>query len=181
MMMLVIGGSGSGKSFYAEKAALSLSAGNDFRKYYIATMRIFDSEGQRKAERHRRLRSGKGFITMEQPSDIDRTPRRMEEGNRTVLLECISNLAANEMFSEERMKTAKETAEKIIGQIRKVKGQVNHMIVVSSNVFEDGITYEESVMEYIRAMGRINRELAAMADQVTEVVAGIPVVIKHGG
>lgn len=181
MMILIIGGSGSGKSSYGEQEAVMLSAGEGFRKYYIATMKIFDCEGQKKADRHRALRSGKGFITIEQPADFARVLEKMEEGKKVILLECISNLTANEMFSGEAPKTPRETAEKIIGEIQKVRKQVTHMVVVSNNVFEDGITYEKTVMEYIQAMGRINQKLASMADRVAEVVAGIPVTVKQEG
>ena len=47
-----------------------------------------------------------------------------------------------------------------------------------NNVFEDGISYEETTAEYIEAMGQVNERLAVMADTVIEVVAGIPVVWK---
>lgn len=183
MMVLVIGGSGSGKSAYAEQLAVSLAQGNDFakermRKYYLATMRIWDAEGQRKADRHRRLRSGKGFLTIEQPAAVHGALEKMEAGERTVLLECISNLAANEMFSEENMKTAMQTTEAVVRSVALLKEQTTHLVVVSNNVFEDGVSYNETTMEYISAMGSINRKLAEMAEQAAEVVAGIPVMLK---
>ena len=65
MITLVLGGSGSGKSAYAEH----LLDGKT-NKYYIATMQVYDAEGGKKVARHRRLRAGKGFVTMEQPRDI---------------------------------------------------------------------------------------------------------------
>ena len=54
--------------------------------------------------------------------------------------------------------------------------QLAHLLIVTNNVFEDGISYEETTAEYIEAMGQVNERLAAMADTVIEVVAGIPVV-----
>jgi adenosylcobinamide kinase/adenosylcobinamide-phosphate guanylyltransferase len=57
-------------------------------------------------------------------------------------------------------------------------GRTDHLVVVSGNVFEDGIVYEEPVAEYIRAMGQVNQVLVSMADKVVEVAAGIPVVVK---
>ena len=65
MITLVLGGSGSGKSAYAEH----LLDGKT-NKYYIATMQVYDAEGEKKVARHRRLRAGKGFVTIEQPRDI---------------------------------------------------------------------------------------------------------------
>ena len=177
MMVLVVGGSGSGKSSYAEKTAVSLAQAG-MKKYYIATMQVFDDEGRKKVEKHRDLRNGKGFFTIEQPTQISNALEKMEDGDRTVLLECISNLAANEMFSKEKAKTEMQVTENVIRDIKMLKDQTNHLVVVSNNVFEDGITYDETTTKYIQAMGKINQELAALADRVVEVVAGIPVIIK---
>lgn len=182
MMILVVGGSGSGKSSYAEEMAASLaqgSAGNiAMTKYYLATMQIFDKEGQDKADRHRNLRKGKGFLTIEQPMEISCALEKMKKGDCIVLLECMSNLIANEMFSEEKAKTKMQVVENIIRDIKLLKGKINHFVVVSNNVFEDGICYDKTTAEYIHAMGMINQKLSELADRVVEVVAGIPVIIK---
>ena len=196
MMVLGVGGSGSGKSSYAEKVTVSLAQESvkeitksentslsDFKlnipkKYYLATMQVFDDEGRKKVERHRNLRSGKGFFTIEQPTRISGALEKMEDGDRTVLLECISNLTANEMFSEKKTMTEIQVTENVIRDIKMLKEQTNHLVVVSNNIFEDGITYDETTTKYIRAMGKINQKLAALADRVVEVVAGIPVTLK---
>ena len=196
MMVLVVGGSGSGKSSYAEKVTVSLAQESvkeitksentslsDFKlniakKYYLATMQVFDDEGRKKVDRHRNLRNGKGFFTIEQPTRISGALEKMEDGDRTVLLECISNLTANEMFSEKKTMTEIQVTENVIRDIKMLKEQTNHLVVVSNNVFEDGITYDETTTKYIRAMGKINQKLAALADRVVEVVAGIPVTLK---
>ena len=176
MMTLIIGGSGSGKSAYAEDYMVSIS--EDRKKYYIATMQIYDEEGKRKVERHRMLRGGKGFSTIEQPVDIGKAAEKMEAEDRTALLECVSNLTANEMFSGEAPATEEVITEKIVGGIAVLNRELTHLVIVSNNVFEDGNVYDKTTMAYIRAMGRINQKLAEMADEVVEVVVGIPIVIK---
>lgn len=176
MMTLIIGGSGSGKSAYAENYMNSIS--EDRKKYYIATMQIYDEEGKRKVERHRMLRGGKGFSTIEQPLDIGNAAEKLEDGDKTALLECISNLTANEMFLEEVPGTEEVITEKIVGGIAVLNREFTHLVIVSNNVFEDGNVYDKTTMAYIRAMGRINQKLAEMADEVVEVVVGIPIVIK---
>ena len=176
MMTLIIGGSGSGKSAYAEDYMVSIS--EDRKKYYIATMQIYDEEGKRKVERHRMLRGGKGFSTIEQPIDIGKAAEKMEDGERTALLECISNLTANEMFLGEIPGTEEVITEKIVGGIAVLNRELTHLVIVSNDVFEDGNVYDKTTMAYIRAMGRINQKLAEMADEVVEVVVGIPIVIK---
>lgn len=183
MMVLVVGGSGSGKSSYAEEMAVSLAQENvrgiSMKKYYLATMQVLDEEGRDKVNRHRNLRKGKGFLTIEQPTKISCVLEKIETGNCTVLLECISNITANEMFSGEKAKTKMQVVEDIIYGIKLLKERATHFVVVSNNVFEDGITYDETTMEYIYAMGMMNHKLAALADRVVEVVAGIPVIIKE--
>ena len=176
-MTLIIGGSGSGKSAYAEDYMVSIS--EDRKKYYIATMQIYDEEGKRKVERHRMLRGGKGFSTIEQPVDIGKAAEKMEAEDRTALLECVSNLTANEMFSGEVPGTEEVITEKIVGGIAVLNRELTHLVIVSNNVFEDGNVYDKTTMAYIRAMGCINQKLAEMADEVVEVVVGIPIVIKN--
>ena len=177
MMVLIVGGSGSGKSSYAEETAVFL-AQEGMKKYYLATMQVLDDEGRKKVEQHRNLRNGKEFLTIEQPTGIAGALEKMKTGNRTVLLECISNLMANEMFSEEKYKTKMQVTENVIRDIKMLKEQTTHFVVVSNNVFEDGITYDETTMEYIHAMGMINHKLAELADRVVEMAAGIPIIIK---
>lgn len=180
MMVLVIGGSGSGKSAYAEELACALARKEHTIKYYLATMQAADEEGRRKVERHRALRSGKGFITIEWLVRIADALLQMEKGKKTVLLECVSNLAANEMFTEVGTRTKEEVAAGIIRGIEQLKEKVTHLVVVSNNVFEDGVVYDSTVMAYLDALGMINRQITARADEVIEVVAGIPIPIKHG-
>lgn len=200
MITLIIGGSGSGKSAYAEDYVLAAAA--DLPKYYIATMQVYDAEGERKIARHRWLRAGKGFVTIEQPTDIAeagikiagntwnekdkgcvkeavRTDATNEEKQGGVaLLECMSNLVANEMFSSEQMPDVDTVVEEIVQGIASLTSQLSHLVIVSNNVFEDGIEYDETILRYIEALGRINTRLAEMADHVVEVVVGIPVIIK---
>ena len=93
MITLITGGSGSGKSAYAEKYICHASNEKGYKeKYYIATMQVFDDEGQRKIDRHRRLRAGKGFITIELPRDIQNAVSKLQSESslktgRSALLE----------------------------------------------------------------------------------------------
>lgn len=208
MITLITGGSGSGKSAYAEKYICHASNEKGFKeKYYIATMQVFDDEGQRKIDRHRRLRAGKGFITIEQPRDIQDAVSKLQSESslktgRLALLECMSNLVANEMFppvdasdtkeagvkkealdEPENMRNYENTlislvSKKVLKDVSILSENVAELVIVTNNVFEDGVCYDESTMNYIKAMGIVNRGLAAMAESVVEVVAGIPVAVK---
>lgn len=176
-MTVILGGSGSGKSAYAEETAAALAG--TMPKYYLATMQALGEEGQKKVERHRKLRAGKGFFTLEQQVRIQEAAAQMAQGEKTALLECISNLAANEMFEEGNTgSTAEEVSSRILKGIRELNRHLTHLVIVSNTVSEDGILYEEGTMEYLQALGRINQGLAVMADTVVEVVVGIPLVLK---
>lgn len=177
MMTLILGGSGSGKSAYAEDYLLR--AAGDKNKYYIATMQIRDAEMQAKVDRHHRLRQGKGFTTIEQPTELEQAVLQMEPAG-AVLLECMSNLTANEMFSGEQPVDRQTVITKILQGMEGLRKQADPLVIVTNNVFEDGMIYDDSTMEYIEALGRINERLAAEADEVVEVVAGIPQRIKPG-
>lgn len=176
MLTLIIGGSGSGKSAYAEEYTKRVSAGK--KKYYLATMQAFDEECQKKIERHQKLRQGKQFTTIEQPFSIAEALQKIDGKEAVVLLECMTNLTANEMFRTDPPQQAQHVIDKITNDIAVLCSAVSHVIVVTGNVFEDGIEYDAMTMEYIKAMGRINECLAAKAEHVTEVVVGIPVSIK---
>ena len=193
MITLVTGGSGSGKSAYAESLLYSCEG----IRYYIATMQIYDAEGEKKVERHRKLRAGKGFLTIESPINVgkiqfacagkaEQAQYRQEaemkvQGNaekKSALLECMSNLTANEMFTKDGMKSEEEVVEKIVSEMQTLSQKLDNLVIVTNNVFEDGVIYDAGTMEYLKALGRINTALARLADRVAEVVVGIPVELK---
>lgn len=193
MITLVTGGSGSGKSAYAE----SLLSSCEGIRYYIATMQIYDAEGEKKVERHRKLRAGKGFLTIESPINVGKiqfacageaeqaqyrqeTERKVQGSSekKSALLECMSNLTANEMFTKDGMKSEEEVVEKIVSEIQTLSQKLDNLVIVTNNVFEDGVIYDAGTMEYLRALGRINAALARLADRVAEVMVGIPVELK---
>ena len=199
MITLITGGSGSGKSAYAEKYICHMSNENGYKeKYYIATMQVFDDEGQRKIDRHRRLRAGKGFITIEQPRDIQNAVSKLQSESslktgRSALLEMIPPVDASGIQAAEAEKEALDAPEnmkdyetaqisrvskKVLKEVSILSENVAELVIVTNNVVEDGGSYDESTMNYIKAMGIVNRGLAAMAERVVEVVAGIPATVK---
>lgn len=170
MMHLVTGGSGSGKSAYAEQQVLA--AGNAPR-YYIATMMPYGEEGRRRVEKHRRMRKEKHFETIECYTNLAQV--RVPKGS-TVLLECLSNLTANELYDPAGAK--EETVKAVMDGILSLRAQAGTFILVSNEIFSDGVPYDASMLQYISYLGQINQEVAALADRVTEVVYGIPVPVR---
>ena len=177
MVYLIIGGSGSGKSAYAERLMERFTGVT--QKYYLATMQIFDEEGEKRKKKHKAARRGKGFLTIEQPRDIKKAAEQIKPGS-AVLLECMSNLVANEMFPADGVVPGEQVKEKILAEILALREAVSRLVVVTNNVFEDGVPYDEDTLAYIRTLGEINRCLIREADEATEVVVGLPVSLKEG-
>ena len=173
MMIVVTGGSGSGKSAYAEQRIQEFG---QIPRYYIATMENRDEESQKRVDRHRAMRADKHFRTVECPYDLQNV--QLEEPG-AVLLECMSNLVANEMFREDGFHP--EVSEEITGGVKHLLSQAEHVVIVTNEIFSDGILYEGESEKYKEQLGQINCNLAEMADDVVEVVYGIPVWHKGGG
>lgn len=168
MITVITGGSGSGKSAYAE----SLITGfGEKERIYIATMFPFDEESRRRIQRHRRMRAEKKFTTIECYTDLKRV--RVPEGS-CVLLECMSNLAANEIFQENGA-GAEHTADAILEGVKRLSEQAQELVIVTNEIFSDGMEYDAETRTYQKVLGEINRRLAQLAGTVTEVVYGIPV------
>lgn len=143
---------------------------------YIATMEPYDEESYARIEKHQNMRKGKGFETLEQYTHLEDV--QIPEGC-TVLLECMSNLVANEMFSDAGRK--EETVSVIEKGIEKLSRQAKHVVIVTNQVFSDGIAYDEGTDAYLRVMAKVNCRAAALADMVCEVVHGIPIFVKGAG
>ena len=165
MLILVTGGSGSGKSAFAEDRILSLG---EAKRIYIATMHPFDQESFKRIERHRKMRAGKGFDTIECYTGLKDVPI---SGDSVVLLECMSNLTANEMFEE-------NGAHQNLAGVQKLKERARHVVIVTNEIFSDGVTFDDEMNTYLRYLGEINQAVAKMADEAVEVVYGIPIYLK---
>lgn len=171
-MILVTGGSASGKSEFAERLVLEQCGG---KRLYIATMRVWDEEGREKVARHRRMRSEKNFDTLECHTDLGGLSPDLLAG-RIVLLECLSNLAANEMFEAGGSPAAIRT--RIVSGVRHLMCHAGALVVVTNEVFCDGGSYSDETRAWLRLLGQVNQDLSALADRAAEVVYGIPVWIK---
>ena len=95
MMVLVTGASASGKSRWAENRLMEFGG----ERVYAATMIPWDAECRERIKRHRKMREKKQFVTVECPLDLKKLDGIQ---GKDVLLECLSNLTANEMYREDK-------------------------------------------------------------------------------
>ena len=186
MLAMVLGGSGSGKSEYAENLAVKLNPG---RKLYIATMYPWDEESRQRIERHRSMRAEKNFDTLECFYHLEQGIRTYQKDNgtekhKTVFLDCMSNLVANEMYCKEGYESlyqagmAPSMTGHILQGIDALAERYEHVVIVSNDVFTDGVVYDEEMQKYLSNLAAINAAIAERAEIVVESVCGIPVVRK---
>jgi len=175
MVILITGGSGSGKSSYGEDLAEKL---NKSELIYIATMKPYGSEGIERVEKHKKQREGKGFKTIE----IYENLHTLDLSTRpTVLLECMSNLLANEMFREDISLDSivlEEISEKIITGVTHLIKSCQNVIIISNEIFGDGDSLYESTRNYTKCLGYINQRLSTLSDVMCEVIYGYPYFYK---
>ena len=164
--ILIIGYPGSGKSALAEKTVTEISSSDE--RIYLAAMIPYGQEGMDRIERHRRQREGKGFITVEAPFDICEAVEMLAaDGSHdlkkmTLLIECVSNITANEMF--ERHTDRKETVIKVCEDIRRLSDKVKNLVIVS-NHFEKEDGFDKETAEYADTLDEINDILSGFADK----------------
>lgn len=166
MLTLMIGGASSGKSRFAEELVERLPG----QKVYLATMEPFGEENRKRIARHREMRKGKGFETLEcavHPASVSLPA----EAN--VLLEDLPNLVANEMFSP-----AGRGTDHLLDELLALKDRCAHLTVVTGELFSGGKNYEEETLSYLKALAALNNALAQEADLVVEIVSSLPNVLK---
>lgn len=180
MLYLITGGSGSGKSEYAEKKICELcEKAESGKKIYVATMIPCGEETKRKILRHRKMRAEKAFITEECYTDLEGfAEERIQKTELPlfVLLECMSNLTANELFEPEG--AGEHTPQKVIRGIEKLIDSCRDVVVVTNEVCSESAEDTPEMQKYKQVLSEVNRWMAQRAAEVTEVVYGIPLVLK---
>ena len=170
MLTLVVGGAGSGKSAYAESLLLRTQAS---RRIYAATMESYGAEAAERIARHRAMRQGKGFETIECYVNLSRLALPPDSA---VLLEDMGNLCANELFSPQG--AGDVAAEIVLRGIAQLKRQCRDLVIVSNEVFTGGTNYAGDTLHYLSVLSYVNRKLTSMADTVCEVGGGLPMYYK---
>ncbi|MDR2035086.1 MAG: bifunctional adenosylcobinamide kinase/adenosylcobinamide-phosphate guanylyltransferase [Coriobacteriales bacterium] len=171
MRILLTGGSACGKSTFAEALAMQLGS----PRYYLATMRPYGEESLLKIAEHRKARRQKNFETIEQEVDIGKAEF---PSNAIVLLECLCNLVANELFDEDGA-VDEGAYQRVYDSVVSLEDRAAHYLVVTNDVGSGtAASYDNTTHRYVELLGRLNAELASRFEVVCELVAGIPVVLK---
>ncbi len=172
MFIFVSGTVRSGKSEWAERAAMALSPGGP--RVYLATARVLDDEMLRRVELHQTARQGRGFSTLERPRDLEGILSSLSR-DATVLLECLGNWTANELFGEDGgIEDVEGTIKKIHRAALMLRDRTAHLLIVSNDAFCDGIRHDVGTDAFLRVLGALHVLLAREADAAVECAFGLP-------
>jgi adenosylcobinamide kinase / adenosylcobinamide-phosphate guanylyltransferase len=168
-VVFVIGGARSGKSAFALLRATALEG----RKVYIATAQAYDAEMVDRIEKHKEER-GSEWETYEEPIHIGSALRRVSESHDVIIVDCLTIWLSNLLCNEGDVQAVSED---FLDTLRNLHGNSRFFIV--SNEVGMGIVPENALARQFRDIaGRMNQQVAQIADEVFMVAAGIPVKIK---
>ena len=164
---LVLGGAASGKSLYAE----NLVRESGGKLVYVATAQALDEEMQGKITTHRERR-GDQWRTVEEPLSLVDALKDNDSADAAILVDCLtlwlSNLVADDLDA------AAET-DKLIQTLP----QLSSSVVFVSNELGLGVVPQNDAARHFRNLhGTMNQSIAAAAEQVVFVTAGLPTVLK---
>ncbi|GJD80857.1 bifunctional adenosylcobinamide kinase/adenosylcobinamide-phosphate guanylyltransferase [Methylobacterium gregans] len=163
-MTLVLGGARSGKSAYAE----ALIEAHPAPWLYLATAQAWDDEMRERIALHRARRSG-GWITRDVPMDL---PAAVAEANGPVLVDCLTLWLTNLILAEADVAAAGAA---LLAACAAAPGPV----VLVGNEVGLGIVPDNALARRFRdEAGRLHQRLAAEADRVVFMVAGLPMTVK---
>lgn len=164
-LTLVLGGARSGKS--ARALALATAA----RRVFIATAEPLDAEMTARIDAHR-VERGADWITIEEPLDLAGAIAANAEAQTVVVIDCLTLWLSNLMHHDRDVETATGTLCAAIGS---AAGDV----IAVSNEIGMGLAPMEALSRRFRdAQGRLNQQIAAAADRVEFVAAGLPLALK---
>ncbi|MCC9621328.1 bifunctional adenosylcobinamide kinase/adenosylcobinamide-phosphate guanylyltransferase [Thalassospira sp. MA62] len=164
---LILGGARSGKSRFAENLITRAGGGT-----YIATGRAWDDEMANRITLHKQAR-GDLWHTIEEPLDLcGALAACNQDGGKPVLVDCLTLWLTNLMLDDRDIGAE-------FDELCDVLPTLGMPVLLVSNEVGFGIVPENAMARQFRDhAGRLHQNIAALSDQVTLVVAGIPVTVK---
>jgi adenosylcobinamide kinase/adenosylcobinamide-phosphate guanylyltransferase len=164
---LILGGARSGKSRYAEGLILGMAQAGT----YIATAEAGDAEMAARITEHRARRSA-FWRTIEAPLDLAGAIAAQADPSRPILVDCLTLWLSNLLGAG---RVVEHESEALCGALRDAQGPV----VLVANEVGLGLVPETPLGRRFRdAAGRLNQDIAALADRVVFVAAGLPLALK---
>ncbi|MCL4109792.1 UNVERIFIED_CONTAM: hypothetical protein GTU68_018519 [Idotea baltica] len=163
---LILGGANSGKSIFAEKLVLSAK----ISPTYLATAQAWDDEMRQKINAHQEQR-GPNWRTIEAPLDVS-APLKSLTSRDVGLLDCVTLWLSNHLLAD-------HDVERESHMLCASLADTQAPVVIVSNEVGHGVVPDHALGRQFRAaQGRLNQKLAAQADLVVMITAGLPQVLK---
>ncbi len=167
---LVLGGARSGKSRHAEQ----LVEASGLTCHYVATGTAGDAEMTARIAAHQ-ARRGAHWTLHEEPLALASTLARIAEPKRAVLVDCLTLWLTNLMLAERDLGTESEA---LVAALARCRGPV---VFVSNEVGQGVVPVNAMARRFVDAAGSLHQRLAAMADRVDLVAAGLALTLKPQG
>ena len=168
-LTLVLGGARSGKSRYAE----TLAANTAQTVIYVATAQVHDAAIEKRVALHKDSRPAE-WQTVESPLQLASTLESLANDKVTLLVDCLTMWVTNCLCAEDKALISQE-----IEAFKKVLPTLaGDVILVSNEVGLGVIPMGELTRDYVDTAGKLHQDIAAQADNVVMVVAGLPMAFK---
>lgn len=168
-LILVLGGGASGKS-----TAALLMAGRTGRRAFVATAEALDDEMASRIRRHQ-VDRGPAWETAEVPVEVAEWLRAKGRGYRGIVLDCLTLWLSN---LRERGMTDEGVSSQVSGLIAAARTSCARVVMVSNELGMGIVPPEAGSRRFRDLMGQANQRVAAAADEVYLVTAGIPQRLK---
>jgi adenosylcobinamide kinase/adenosylcobinamide-phosphate guanylyltransferase len=165
-LTFLLGGARSGKSAHAERLITDYPA----PWIYIATAQSFDDEMSERIALHQ-TRRGEGWETVEAPHDLVGAIEVVPD-QRPILVDCLTLWLTNRMLADANLESDCERLEQVLAASR------GPWFVVSNEVGLGIVPDNQLARRFRDAAGRLNQRIAARADYVLFMVAGLPMRVK---
>jgi adenosylcobinamide kinase / adenosylcobinamide-phosphate guanylyltransferase len=180
---LILGGARSGKSHFAEQAAKD--SGKDV--VYIATATVYDDEMQQRIDRHIEDRPSH-WQTIEEPLQLAQVIQQYDQENTCLLVDCLTLWLSNILMTEspsihtDQVSTSQETVKSLTAYkaelLQALSESRAEIILVSNEVGQGIVPMGELSRRFVDEAGWLHQDIARIAQQVTLVVAGLPMQLK---
>ncbi len=168
-IVLVTGGSRSGKSSYALNMAMEYD-----KRCFIATAIPFDDEMKSRIKAHKSERRNR-FITIEEPYNLAESISGIETDVDVIVIDCISVWLGNLLFKHGETQTKFEEIDKVYEKLKRIKCD----IIIVTNEVGSGIVPDNKLARHYRDLaGFVNQKIAKIAAEAILMVSGLSIKIK---
>ena len=169
MKELILGGARSGKSSFAEQQAVN----SKLDVVYVATATIYDDEMEARVDHHRQQRP-EHWPVVEEPYELAEVLKREARKNRCILVDCLTLWVTNLLCHEDKTLWPRKRQE----LLDLLPGLPGRILMVSNEVGMGIVPMGELSRQFVDESGRLHQAIAKIADRVTFVAAGLPLIMR---